>query len=72
MQMSMSVPTIMLVANTSASTQEVPISVSATVATTCRLMRRVVQPHLKVLVILLSSVAYAYVILLYVYALWYI
>ena len=39
----MSVPIVMLAANTSALTQEVPISVNATVATTSRLMERAAQ-----------------------------
>ena len=45
----MSVPTTMVAASTSASTQEVPTGVNATVATTYRLMGRAVQTLLKVL-----------------------
>jgi hypothetical protein len=41
----MSVPIAMVDASTSASTQEVPSGVNATVATSYRLMGRAVQPH---------------------------
>ena len=76
--MSMSVPIAMLAANTSASTQEVPTGVNATVATIYRLMGRAVQPHLKVLLLFCNSSSVLYSLLdkhlsgtvLSVYALW--
>ena len=46
--MSMSVPIAMVDASTSASTQEAPTGVNATVATIYKLMGRAVQPLLQV------------------------
>ena len=53
--MSMSVPIAMVDASTSASTQEAPTGVNATVATIYKLMGRAVQPLLQVVIILLHS-----------------